>query len=372
MIENAKKHIRSIEGKILLGLSGGPDSMCLLALLMEEGKEFEIAHIDHGLQKQSSQISSELQRYAKDKGIVFHLLKLKGVKLCKSNLEDQLRKKRLKFFSDVMKDRDLNYLVLGHQKDERIETSLKRFFEGGNLFNLFGIARRSEMMGLKIERPLLGVSKKVAIEHLEKLEMFYFVDPTNMGNSNLRARMRSRLIPMIEAEFGKKIGSSVEDLAAQAEEASEFIERECKKIEASKVEGFCGTFYPGKGVDPYLMRQFAHKKIDGLSKEMRRQLKSTGKFETKDQIISIDDVGLFILEKSKMKASKKVFEGELDWQTFFRLGDEVDARELYEDEEIHRKDLSEYHRKHKTPKVLRALMPISLTAIVKRDKIGQP
>lgn len=372
MIENAKKHIRSLEGKILLGLSGGPDSMCLLALLMEEEKEFEIAHIDHGLQKQSSQIASELERYARDQGVVFHLLKLRGMKLCKSNLEDQLRKKRLKFFADVMKDRSLSYLVLGHQKDERVETSLKRFFEGGNLFNLCGIRRRSENMGIKIERPLLGVSKAVVIDYLEKREMFYFVDPTNIGNSNLRARMRSRLIPMIEAEFGKKIGSSVEDLATQAEEASEFIERECRKIEASKVEGFCGTFYPGKGLDPYLMRQFAHKKIDGLSKEMRRQLKSTGKLETKNLVVSFEDVGLFILQRSKMKASNKVFKEDLDWETFFRLGDKVDARFLYEDEEIHRKDLSEYHRKYKTPKVLRALMPISLTAIVKRDKIGSP
>ena len=188
MILKAKKQLLSVKGKILLGLSGGPDSMCLCHLLNECDIDFHIAHVDHGLLKESKKEKDRLKAYAKEKGIPFHFCTLDSTKFPKSNLEEVLRKKRLEFFKKVMKENALDVLLLGHQKDEKVETMIKRFFEGGSLFNLSGIRKNGHYEEIRIFRPLLEVSKASIIEYLQKNKVPYFIDPSNFSGGNFTSK----------------------------------------------------------------------------------------------------------------------------------------------------------------------------------------
>lgn len=386
MIQNAKKRLLELEGKILLGLSGGPDSMCLCALLQELGKEFHIAHIDHGLQASSALEKNRLESFACQNKIPFHSITLDGKDRAQKNLEDVLRRKRLKFFKTVMEKEGLDLLVLGHQKDERAETIIKRFFEGSNILNLTGIKLFSKFEGIQVVRPLLYTTKKAVVDYLEKNGIKYFIDPTNFGTGNLRAKMRSSLLPLLEEEFGKNITASVCDLGDQIEGLSSYLDREISKIETIAVKGVMGVFYPYKpGVDDFLFHQLICKALRennvSLSRQQREFLlqsisnKDTHKtLEFAQQSVHLEKNGVFIIDKSKSSIPYATVPKNISWLEFWRKGTDIEGFKEISPETFNRlltcKQRSDFHRRQKTPLCLRRAFPIPLTSIRKMIKIN--
>ena len=374
MLQNAKKQLFSLKGSVLLGLSGGPDSMCLFRLLLELKKPFQIAHIDHNLQEGSSQISDRLFELAREHNIPFHVLKLDSAISVKANLEEVLRLKRLSFFKDLMEQEELDALMLGHQRDEKAETVLKRLFEGGDLLKLSGIKGESFYEGMKIVRPLLQTSKAQVVSFLENKGFEYFVDPTNWGDGNLRARMRSSLIPQIEDGFGKKIMAPLCDLASQVEDVASYIEREFSKV--NRIEGFCGSYLPYEGVDDYIMTHYIYKEFDGLGREHRRDIAESIKKRLRAKTLAIggrdlcfEVQGVFIIDRS-VKIESMAFCGDLEWEEFWKEGDKLGRLTIWEGAEVRQKQLDEYHRVNKIPVCLRKDYPIPLTTIEKKIKMA--
>ncbi|MCH9621541.1 MAG: tRNA(Ile)-lysidine synthase [Chlamydiia bacterium] len=375
MLQNAKKQVIEIKGKCLLGLSGGPDSMCLLKLLIEYKKSFQIAHIDHNLQKQSSKIREELELFAKEHGIKFHYLILDAASIQKKNLEDKLRVRRLDFFKKIVEKEGLDYLLLGHQKDEEAETVIKRFFEGGSLLNLSGIKKTSSIYGMKVIRPLLKTSKADVIKYLEYYQIPYHTDPTNFGGGNLRAKMRSKLLPMIEKVFGKKIVSPICDLADQAEDLQKYLKKEFLKVERLAIKGPFGIYYPYKGFENYIFIQFIYNEIMNLTKEHRRFIKECiDKKEVGKTLlingfkVCFEEEGVFFINSNTSK-DQYITKEEVDWLDFWKQGYKLQTIVNYQGDKVNRKVLSEYHRIKKTPICLRRLYPIPLTTIEKKIKI---
>ncbi|MCH9811307.1 tRNA lysidine(34) synthetase TilS [bacterium] len=366
MIQNAKKRILSLQGKVLLGLSGGPDSMCLYHLLQECRKDFVVAHVDHGLREGSAEEKEVLARRAKEDGVLFYSITLKGHP--SSNLEDKLRVQRISFFQKVLEEEGMDSLLLGHQKDERAETIIKRFFEGGSLTHLPAMKEESIYEGIKVVRPLLETTKKEVLAYLEKKGATYFVDPTNIGEGNLRARMRSSLIPRLEEAFGKNMTDSVCSRADQIAAMDAFVQREVDKLVGKEEHGIFGVFFPKRGIDPFLYLEWICRwaKREGIivsraQKVLVEKLLEKEEFGKKVELgkrnLFVEKEGVFVLEKDIVPLEGIWKEGAT-WRDVWKKGTEIAPVKPLAQPSCTRKKSSEWHRTQKTPICLRSLFPI--------------
>lgn len=222
MIENFITEHALESTPILLGLSGGPDSMALFHLLLEANHPFHVAHVDHGWRPESQAEAATLERLCQDKGIAFHTTRLA---LEGKNLEDRSRKLRHLFFEKVCSLEKLKGVFLAHHADDQAETVLKRVFEGASLPKLRGLLSKTELGALHVYRPLLKWTKKEIIEWLEAKRVSYFCDPTNQDTRYLRSRMREVILPTLSEQFGKQIAPSLLRLSESAEELAEFLDQ---------------------------------------------------------------------------------------------------------------------------------------------------
>lgn len=207
---------------MLLGLSGGADSMALFHLLLEYSYPIEVAHIDHGWRKESAGEAEYLAALCQRAGVMFHLKKLS--ERPEANLEEKAREARLAFFKEVIETAHLHGVFLAHHADDQAETVLKRVLEGASLPKLKGLVPQAKIDGIAILRPFLGVDKKTIVKWLEKRKIDYFNDSTNHDPRFLRSRLRDEMIPALAASFGKEVSSNLCRLGEAAAELGEFLE----------------------------------------------------------------------------------------------------------------------------------------------------
>ncbi len=210
---------------LLLGLSGGPDSMALFWLLKKVDYPFSVAHVDHGWREESGEEAVQLKALCQQHQIPFFVKRLEPLSV-QRNLEDEGRKARLAFFKEIVVQEGLEGVLLAHQADDQAETVLKRLFEGASLPKLKGLSAKTEIDGLTILRPLLRVRKEEILRWLEGEGISYFLDPTNRDERFLRGRMRRALMPQLSQSFGKEVTPSLCRIGESAEELSAFIEEQ--------------------------------------------------------------------------------------------------------------------------------------------------
>lgn len=227
---------------VLLGLSGGADSLSLFYLLKEYAQNtsfrFGIAHVDHGWRDESQEEALQLQELAKE--IPFHLKKL-DPRLLHGNMEEACRQERLSFFSELCSQFGYQAVILGHQADDQTETILKKVLEGRSLTHLNGMALISKNQGLTIWRPLLNCSKKEIKQWLKERGFVPFEDRTNVDPKFLRARFRTRIIPQLSQDFGKNIDASLQRLGHEAEELKAYLDHQLKETIETISQGPFGT-----------------------------------------------------------------------------------------------------------------------------------
>jgi tRNA(Ile)-lysidine synthase len=222
----------------LLACSGGPDSLCLFYLMHKLRLNFSVLYIDHSWRKESEK-EAVILKDSIGCHVPFYVRKVEGFDFSKGNIEDRLRQERLKFYFEVAGAIGADAIVTGHQRDDRIETTLKRLLEGAHLTEVYGM-KKVEKGKIDLLRPLLGVSKKAILDWLKQRELSYFEDPTNEDERYLRARMRRSLIPQIEQGFGKQIEGNLYEIAERSLDLKEYLDRKIEpylsKIDFNKEE----------------------------------------------------------------------------------------------------------------------------------------
>lgn len=209
--------------KILVALSGGPDSMALFHFLSQiKGLSIGVAHIDHRWRASSEKEALTLQKIAHGKNIPFHLLTLSD-KPPQKNIELFGRNARLSFFKKIVKEHHYQAVFLAHHANDLAETVLKRFFEGGSLH---GMEEASFFEETLFVRPWLKITKEQILSFLQENNISYFVDETNEDKIFLRGKMRSSLIPILEKEFGKGIVYPLISYSEEAIAIDAFMERQ--------------------------------------------------------------------------------------------------------------------------------------------------
>lgn len=196
--------------------------MALFHLLLNAEYPFEAAHIDHGWRQESAEEATYVAEVCKERGIVAHLTRLSPV-VEKRNLEERGRDARHAFFEEILKERNLEGVLLAHHADDQAETVLKRVFEGASLPKLKGLSPKTELKKFPIYRPLLKVRKETILTWLQANEIRYFLDPTNKDLRFLRSRLREELIPTLSERFGKEVANSLCRIGEAAAELGEFL-----------------------------------------------------------------------------------------------------------------------------------------------------
>lgn len=250
---------------VLLALSGGPDSLALLHLLIDYRKKnpfsFGIAHIDHGWRPESGEEARLLQQMSRALELPFHLKRLHP-KALQGNLEAACREERIKFFGELCRLHNYQAVILAHHADDQTETVLKRVLEGVSLPYLSSMRPVSTVYGVTIWRPLLRVQKGEIAAWLDSHGLKGFDDCTNFDPRFLRGRFRSRLLPLLAAEFGKEVGGSMERLADEALQLREYLDDKIAPAMARMVESPSGFFLDLNERPPhryelrYLVRRF--------------------------------------------------------------------------------------------------------------------
>lgn len=263
MLDKAKQYLTK---NSLLGLSGGPDSIALFYLLLEQEISFRVCHVDHGWRQESKQEARDLAKLCQERQIPFHLVVIESFDYEKGNIEDRFREERYTAFKRLYFEYGCEALLLGHHRDDQAETVLKRIFEGSSFSALGGMKGQVVYEGMNVVRPLLYHSKSEILSYLETSGYGYFEDSTNHNLKYLRARMRKEIIPLLEEKFDKNIRENLVLLGERMGHVAEYLEmRIATIIKDAKIEAFEALIKVPKGLHPleseYLLR-YLSKKMD--------------------------------------------------------------------------------------------------------------
>lgn len=196
---NLKKYNINNNEPIIIGCSSGPDSMALLHYLKHNMTNPLIcAHINHNIRKESKNEEEYLNKYCTKNDITFESYKITNYK--ESNFENEARKKRYKFYEQILKKYNSHYLFLAHHGDDLIETILMKITRGSNLEGYAGIKERSNLKDYTIIRPLLNYTKEDLINYNKLNHIKYYIDKTNEDTTYTRNRYRKKILPLLKEE----------------------------------------------------------------------------------------------------------------------------------------------------------------------------
>ena len=180
--------------RMLLGLSGGPDSMALLIALLEIGVRVTAAHFDHDLRPESAQDASWVRSQCEKRGVSLVTAR-RNKPLRQGSLETAAREARFDFFTAALAQTRLEVLALAHTADDRVESLVLNLRRGIGLAGLRGMPERRG----PFVRPMLAVWRSQVLEYLEARDVTYLSDPTNDDPRHARVSVRLNLLPALAA-----------------------------------------------------------------------------------------------------------------------------------------------------------------------------
>ncbi|HWP98155.1 MAG TPA: tRNA lysidine(34) synthetase TilS [Syntrophomonadaceae bacterium] len=212
---------------VVLGVSGGPDSMALLHILVglrtELGIQVVAAHLNHGLRAEAGDEEQLVSRVCHDLRVSFFsaqrdILALAGMQ--KKSLEETGRKERYRFFYEVCQREEAHAIATAHHQDDVAETVLIHLLRGSGIKGLRGILPRN---GVLI-RPLLCVGKEEILDYLHQQRLVFCQDQSNQDLRYTRNRIRHCLLPMLRDQFNGRIVQNLNQLADIAREENQWLE----------------------------------------------------------------------------------------------------------------------------------------------------
>ena len=188
----------NFDNTIVVGVSAGPDSMCLLHLLQTKTNNIVVCHINHNVRKQSKKEEIYLKEYCKNNNLTFESMTIDTYR--ENNFENEARKKRYSFYEKILKKYNSHQLFLAHHGDDLIETVLMKIIRGSNIEGYSGIKRISNLKDYQIVRPLLPYTKKDIIKYNKEHNIKYYTDSSNKDIHYTRNRYRKKILPLLKEE----------------------------------------------------------------------------------------------------------------------------------------------------------------------------
>ena len=220
--------------KIVIGVSGGPDSMCLLNVLndIKEKMNFEIvvAHVNHMIRSEADEETQYVIDFCNKIGVDCFVKKIDVIE--KSNnekigTEEAGRKARYDFFEEVLLKTNSNKIATAHNANDNAETVLMNIFRGAGTSGLKGI---EPIRDNKYIRPIIECERSEIEEYCRRNKLDPKIDKSNFENEYTRNKIRNILIPEIKKEFNPNVISALNKLSNLAMQENEFISNYVKDI----------------------------------------------------------------------------------------------------------------------------------------------
>jgi len=217
---------------IVVGVSGGPDSMCLLSLLLRLKKALDLqiiaAHVNHNSGRPGQDTDEKfVHDYCKKNSIIFESMIIE--EYGDDNFHNEARSIRYNYFSKLVKKYNAKYVFTAHHADDLIETILMRITRGSTLRGYSGFSSVVKMEGYTIVRPLINVTKDQIYDYLQKNKIKYVIDQSNAKDVYTRNRFRKYIVPEFKKE-DKKVHEKFYKFSKTLLEYNEYIDKQVSKI----------------------------------------------------------------------------------------------------------------------------------------------
>ncbi len=204
---------------IVVGFSGGSDSVCLVDILHRMGYKVVAAHFNHNMRTTADRDMIFCENFCRERSIDFEVQIAEKGSL---KSEADARAARYSFFADIMARRGIEYLATAHNKNDSAETVLLHLLRGSGTEGLCGI----EPVRGNIIRPLIAVKKREVIDYCNDNKLEFMTDETNLSNIYTRNLLRNEFLPKLAKEFNPNLIDVLADNARIIAEDRDYL-RQC-------------------------------------------------------------------------------------------------------------------------------------------------
>ena len=247
ILKTIKKYNLIKDGdKIVVGVSGGPDSITLLDLLLKLKNQniikFDIVvcHINHMIREEATSDEEYVKEYCNKHNIECFVKRAEVEEIAKQNkmgTEETGRKIRYDFFYEILEKTKSNKIATAHNANDNAETVLMNIIRGCGTSGLKGIEANNK----QLIRPLIECSRTEIEEYCKQNNLNPRIDKTNFENDYTRNKIRNMLIPYIQENFNPNIVKGINRLSSLSKQENDYLEKETQKAYISIVEEITNT-----------------------------------------------------------------------------------------------------------------------------------
>ena len=232
--------------KIVVGVSGGADSICLLTILKElyqqASVELIVVHINHGIRGEAAAEDEQFVRsLARHMGLLYYCFHYDVQKIAADkglSVEEAGREVRYEAFFEICRKHKCNKIAIAHNRNDNAETVLFHLFRGSGIKGLTGIGPKrmveTESGRVTIIRPLLFVRRDEIETYLEQKQLHFRTDASNLEEDYSRNKLRNRVLTYVTAEINSNaidhIAEAAEDLAQAESLIEELVSKRFKEL----------------------------------------------------------------------------------------------------------------------------------------------
>jgi tRNA(Ile)-lysidine synthase len=285
VLESIRRHCIVPSGaRLVVAVSGGPDSVCLVhalrALTFEAGIELHLAHLDHQLRGSNARADAEFVHLLAERLGLAATLESRDVQSYKAkkriSLEEAAREVRYAFLAEVTRSVGAYAAAVGHTLDDNVETILMHLVRGAGIRGLRGLQPVSDLETpsgrVKVIRPLLGVSREETEAYCLEQGLEPRVDESNHSMSLMRNRVRLELLPVLR-RYNPSVGDALTRMGKIATDESDYLDQETALVweRAAHREGDNIVLVRGEVLDihPALQRQVLRRAASEFVRDLK-------------------------------------------------------------------------------------------------------
>ena len=265
---------------LLIGLSGGADSVALTSVLVELRERLRLritaAHLNHRIRAaESDRDEAFVRAMCARLGIELIVERADGLATV-ANLEERARDARREFLLRVADQVQADFVALGHHRDDQAETVLMRLMRGAGAAGMAAMAERGPG---RLIRPMLAVSRAEIREYLDARAIPFVEDSSNASRDILRNRIRADLLPMLEREYAPGFSGRLVELADEMRSLDELVGAiAARELDAMRIGGdaldVSGFGAVNRAVRAVVIRLFLAERMGSLRKISRAHVES--------------------------------------------------------------------------------------------------
>ncbi|MBD2255463.1 tRNA lysidine(34) synthetase TilS [Nostoc parmelioides] len=271
------RHLFECKKRLLVAVSGGQDSLCLIKLLLDLqskwGWELGIAHCDHCWRADSQANALHVKNLAANWGVSFYLETANQP----VNSEATAREWRYQALSAIAQIHNYEYIVTGHTASDRAETLLYNLMRGTGADGLQALTwQRPLTENILLVRPLLEITRKQTEQFCQEFQLPIWEDSTNQDLKYARNRIRQELIPYLQANFNPQAELAIAQTAELLQADVEYLERTAQQLKEEAMEWEVGEEFLSSSSPASLLlrlnRQVLQKAPLALQRRVMRQI----------------------------------------------------------------------------------------------------